>query len=73
MVYLDGVGNDDTEVLKLEIPKRSVSYIIDAGEVPVSARIGQTDAEVDFEWRGKFLLFGEEYYVKDIKGRHTIP
>jgi len=70
--YLDGVGNDDTEELKLEIPKKKISYTIDTGEIPISARIGSSSSEVDFEWRGKFLLFGQEYYVKDAKGEDTL-
>jgi len=67
-----GMGNDESEMLVLGALKDAVSYTIEAGEIPISARIGSSGSEIDFEWRGKFLFFGDEYYVKDAKGLDTL-
>jgi S-layer protein (TIGR01564 family) len=75
IVYEDGIGNDDSETLTMEIAKDSVRYILDAGEIPMTKirdSAADEDDEIDFEWRGKMILFGEEYYVKDIDGTDEI-
>jgi hypothetical protein len=71
--FEEGLGKDDSEKLVLKIDSKKVTYAVEAGEIPMSAKITDSSAdEVDFEWRGKMILFGEEYYVKDIKGNDKI-
>ncbi|MFH1789033.1 MAG: S-layer protein [Candidatus Altiarchaeota archaeon] len=71
--YEAGIGKDDAEKLELKIDTKKITYVVDAGEVPISSQIKDSfNDTIDFEWRGKFLLFGEEYYVKDIKGTDKI-
>jgi S-layer protein (TIGR01564 family) len=62
--YEDGLGKDDEENLIMEIDKDTIQYVVDTGEIPLT-EIKNDDTKIDFEWRGKFLLFGDEYYVKD--------
>jgi len=69
--YEFGIGRDDSERVELKIDSKAVSYSVDTGEIPMT-RIGASASPVDFEWRGKMILFGEEYYVKDIKGNDEI-
>lgn len=69
--YEDGIGNKDDEVLTIKLPAKSVSYKVDTECIPM-AKISRDGDAVDFEWRGKFLLLGEEYYVKNIKGHDKI-
>ncbi|MFH1404038.1 MAG: S-layer protein [Candidatus Altiarchaeota archaeon] len=68
--YEDGLSTDDAEALTLKIASKAVTYIVDTGYVPMNTIDGgsATDDQLDFEWRGKMILFGEEYYVKDIEG-----
>ncbi|MFH1836329.1 MAG: S-layer protein [Methanobacteriota archaeon] len=70
--YEDGLGKDDSEKLILKIESKKVSYSVENGEVPMSSKITLNNDDIDFEWRGKMILFGEEYYVKDIKGNDKI-
>ena len=68
-----GVGKDDAEMLVMGALKDAITYTVDTGEIPISNYIGAAaTSAVDFEWRGKFLFFGEEYYLKDIKGSDTL-
>lgn len=69
--YEDGLRSDDSETLNLEIDSKSLSYIVTTEELPME-RIRSGSDPVDFEWRGKMILFGEEFYVKDIKGGDTV-
>jgi len=64
--YEEGLGNDDPEYLVTEIDKNTIQYQVDTGEIPLTDIKDSDGDEIDFEWRGKFLLFGEEYFVKDI-------
>ncbi|MFH1788186.1 MAG: S-layer protein [Candidatus Altiarchaeota archaeon] len=68
--YLEtGMNKDDAEYLVLGLLKDTLSYTVEAGEIPISSTIKDSMGDtIDFEWRGKMILFGEEYYVKDIKG-----
>lgn len=70
--YEYGLRRDDAEDLKLKIDAKAVSYSVDTGEIPISTRIGTAADPVDFEWRGKMILFGEEYYMKNVKGTDEI-
>jgi len=70
--FEDGLGNDDAEMLKLKIDSKAVQYILDAGYVPMNKIKDSDSNEIDFEWRGQFILFGKEYYVKDISGTDKI-
>ena len=73
--FEDGLGKDEAEELKLKIDSKAVTYILDAGYVPMNKirqGSGTSAEDLDFEWRGQFILFGEEYYVKDISGTDKI-
>ncbi|MEA3255341.1 MAG: S-layer protein [Candidatus Altiarchaeota archaeon] len=72
--YEAGIGNDDSESLKMDIDKGSVVYTVETDYIPMK-RIteqligGDADDYLDFEYRGKMILFGDDdYYVKDIDG-----
>jgi len=73
--YEDGLASDDAEALTLSVDTKAITYILDAGYVPMT-KIYTTSAaagnEIDFEWRGQFILFGEEYYTKDMSGDDKI-
>jgi hypothetical protein len=68
--YEDGLSTDDAEALTMKVGSKAVTYIVDTGFIPMNTIDGGTGDEdqLDFEWRGKMILFGEEYYVKDIEG-----
>ncbi|MFH0861192.1 MAG: S-layer protein, partial [Candidatus Altiarchaeota archaeon] len=70
--YEYGLYRDDAESLVLKLQKKTVDYIVDTDDVPMSLIGDDAASAVDFEWRGKFILFGEEYYVKDIKSNDEI-
>ena len=67
-----GLGKDDSEKLDSKIDSKKITYSVDTGEVPMSSTIKIDGDTVDFEWRGKMILFGEEFFVKDIKGTDKI-
>ncbi|VVB53547.1 Uncharacterised protein [uncultured archaeon] len=67
----NGLSSDDLERLQLDVDGKSFVYAVKTGELPLS-RVGESDAPIDYEYRGKFLLFGEEYYVKDVAGLNEI-
>jgi len=69
--YENGLGKDDAEALTLKIDTKAIKYILDAGWLPMN-KISEGTDPVDFEWRGQFILFGEEYYTKDIQGTDKI-
>ncbi|HHQ44953.1 MAG TPA: S-layer protein [Candidatus Altiarchaeales archaeon] len=60
----DGLNKRDAEEVLMYIPSDSVIYVVDTDFIPLQT-IYDGGNEVDFEWRGKIILFGEEYYVKD--------
>jgi len=68
--YEAGLNAKDAESLMLWIPKNSVQYRVDTQCIPMEKLddAGSPANTIDFEWRGKLLLFGDEYYVKNIKG-----
>jgi len=69
--FEDGLNSKDAEALTLKIPSRAVDYRVDTQCIPME-KLEKGDETVDFEWRGKLLLFGEEYYVKNVKGYDKI-
>jgi len=72
--YEAGLGKDDAEKLTLKVDSKAVEYILDAGYIPmntIQGGSGTTD-QIDFEWRGQFILFGEEYFTKNIQGDNKI-
>lgn len=78
--YEDGINDDSSEALKMAVKKGAVSYQVETDYIPMK-RISKDpdttscvgdDCYIDFEYRGKMLLFGEEYYVKDIDGNDKI-
>jgi S-layer protein (TIGR01564 family) len=78
--YEDGINDDSSEALKMAVTKGAVSYQLETDYIPMK-RItkDQTDSNcvgddcyIDFEYRGKMILFGEEYYVKDVDGNDKI-
>ncbi len=70
--FEDGLSTDDAEVLTLKIGSKAVKYVLDAGYLPMTKIYDLASDEIDFEWRGQFILFGEEYYTKDIQGTDKI-
>ena len=70
--YEDGLGKDDAEQLCVKIESKAITYIVDTGFVPMTKILDASADTVDFEWRGQFILFGEEYYTKDIRGTDKI-
>ena len=73
--YESGIGKSDPEYLEMAIKKNAIKYILEAGWIPMERLTsGGTDSDhwVDFEYRGKMLFFGKEYYVKDIEGEDKI-
>ncbi|MFC2162634.1 S-layer protein [Candidatus Altiarchaeota archaeon] len=68
--FEDGLSTDDAEALTMKVGSKAVTYIVEGGYIPMQTIDGGTasDDQLDFEWRGKMVLFGEEYYVKDIEG-----
>ena len=78
--YEDGINDDSSEALKMALKKGAVSYQVETDYIPMkriskdpakSSCVGD-DCYIDFEYRGKMILFGEEYYVKDIDGNDKI-
>jgi hypothetical protein len=73
--FEDGLNSKDAEVLTLKIPSKSVEYRVDTQCIPMEkiSTTSLTDPQaIDFEWRGKMLLFGEEFYVKNVKGNDKV-
>ncbi|MCK4491989.1 MAG: S-layer protein, partial [Candidatus Altiarchaeales archaeon] len=70
--YESGVDDSDkAEYLEMGIDKEAIKYEVKTGYLPMERLIKDAtnpskDNWVDFEYRGKILFFGEEYYVKDI-------
>ncbi|MBD3262665.1 MAG: hypothetical protein GF334_13515 [Candidatus Altiarchaeales archaeon] len=66
--FEEGLGKTDSEELILKTPSSSLSYVLDADELPIDAIYSDDSksTEIDLKWRGKMIFFGEEYYVKDI-------
>jgi len=69
--FEDGINSKAAEALTLKIPSRAVEYRVDTQCILIEKIEKSTDT-VDFEWRGKLLLFGDEYYVKNIKGEDKV-
>jgi len=66
--YESGLLSDYSEALKFVIPKDAVSYKINTDYIPLK-RLSDTGGKyLDYEYRGKIILLGEEYYVRDIIG-----
>ncbi|MFZ2456046.1 MAG: hypothetical protein WAX07_06185 [Candidatus Altiarchaeia archaeon] len=74
--YEAGIGSDNPESLRLALDKGALKYTIKAAFIPLKTITrdldGTKEDEIDYEYRGKIVLFGEEYYVRDIKGADTI-
>jgi hypothetical protein len=70
--YEYGLDDDDAEELQMEIEDDAVAYIVETGYIPMEKLEDGDGDSVDFEYRGKMILFGEEYYVKEIKGDDEI-
>ncbi len=77
--YEDGLGDDKSESLKMAIERGAVSYQVETDYIPMKRIVkddcsssNSEDCYVDFEYRGKMILFGEEYYVKDVEGSDKI-
>ena len=72
--YEDGLQSSDSEALKMAIDKKSITYKVDTDFIPLKT-ITQLDCtsttagdcDLDYEYRGKIILFGDDsYYVKDV-------
>ncbi len=74
--YEEGINDDDTEDLKMAIDKDAIKYTVETGYIPMKRLTksagGTANDYIDFEYRGKMILFGDEYYVRDIDGADTI-
>jgi len=74
--YETGIDDDDPEYLEMALTEESLQYILSAGWIPMEKMItaggSGSDDWVDFEYRGKMLFFGNEYYVKEIEGDDKI-
>ena len=73
--YEAGLGSDDAEKLTLKMDSKAVTYNLDTGFIPMNkltTDAAAPDNEVDFEWRGQFILFGEEFYTKNIQGNDKV-
>ncbi|MFZ2456718.1 MAG: S-layer protein [Candidatus Altiarchaeia archaeon] len=76
--YEEGINDDDSESLKMAIKKGAVSYQVETDYIPMkritkdSEDCDGDECYIDFEYRGKMILFGEEYYVKDVDGSDKI-
>jgi len=72
--YEDGLQSDDSEALKLAIDKKSIAYKVETDFIPLKTITQKDctsdtagDCDIDFEYRGKMILFGDDsYYVKDV-------
>lgn len=64
--YEDGLGEDGSEALKMSIGKNAIKYTVKTDYIPLKKIVDKDGEILDFEYRGKMLLFGEEYYVKDV-------
>jgi hypothetical protein len=65
--YEEGIASYDKEDLKMAIDANAIRYRVETGYIPMEKITDSSDTEIDFEYRGKIILFGEEYYVRDIK------
>ncbi len=67
--YEEGLGDDDSEALKMAIEKDAIKYVVETGYIPLEDMdIGTSGSKfADFEYRGKIIFMGKEYYVKDIE------
>jgi len=63
-IYQDGLDDDDPEALILKIDSKAISYVVNTNDIPLTS-IKDDGEYIDFDWRGKILLFGEEYHVID--------
>lgn len=74
--YQSGLGEDESESLKMAIDKDAIVYTVETGYIPMKTItkniFGDSDDHIDFEFRGKMVLFGEDYYVRDIEGSDKI-
>jgi len=70
--YESGLLSDYSEALKFVIPKDAVSYRINTGYIPMKRLSGSEGEYLDYEYRGKIIFLGQEYYVRDIDGSDKI-
>ena len=69
--YEEGLNDDDTEALKMAIEGGAIKYTVQTGYIPLEdmeLTSGGREKFADFEYRGKIIFMGNEYYVKDIDG-----
>lgn len=69
--YEEGLDDDDSEALKMAIEEDAIKYIVKTGYIPLEdmdISTGSTEKFADFEYRGKIIFMGKEYYVKDVEG-----
>lgn len=72
--YEPGSYSKCSSTLKLEVPKNSVTYQVDAGYIPLRYITDSTSmgcdgyysCYADLEYRGQIPFLGEGYYVKDV-------
>lgn len=73
--YESGVGDKNkAEYLEMAVDEGAIRYEVETGYIPMDKRLTEVhgmgepakDYWVDFEYKGKILFFGEEYYVKKV-------
>jgi hypothetical protein len=70
--YEAGLGKDDAEKLTLKVASKAISYNVDTDYIPMNKIVDATPDDIDFQWRGQFILFGEEYYTKNMQGTDKV-
>ncbi|MEM4347370.1 MAG: S-layer protein [Candidatus Altiarchaeota archaeon] len=67
--YEEGLNSYDSEALKMSIDEGAIKYTVETGFIPLETIKGGSDnaTDIDYEYRGKIILFGEEYYVRQVK------
>jgi hypothetical protein len=66
--YEGGLGGSENENLSLKMASMAATYILDAGYLPMEDLYDSGGGLIDWEYRGRLILFGEEYYVRNIQG-----
>jgi len=67
--YEEGLGEDDAEALKMALEKEAIKYTVETGFIPMDdmdISTGSAEKFADFQYRGKIIFMGKEYFMKEI-------
>jgi len=70
--YESGLLSDSSEALKFAVPGNAVSYAVFADYIPMKTLSSDAGRFIDYEYRGKIVFFGQEYYVRDIIANYAM-